>query len=182
MCRKPGLPGPGDGLGSVVVGDYVDDSTVAHGEKLPSLYAAAVFLSRPVSRHHKSGQNRLIPEYDDLGNPSSDSRVSAAPVPGQNLLAVLAGGHRIVVGRTPTHVGIEKTAERGEIGRLESDLDLLREALNGFWLLGHRHTLRKGRGTSDPSATESHGSTPAAARQLSLTQWVTTGRQRRVGR
>jgi hypothetical protein len=82
-CGKLGLPGTGDCLDSVVVGNYVDDSTVAHGQKLPWLHLTAVLIGCLVPGHHQSGQNRLITQYDDLGNPSSHSRVPAAPVPGQ---------------------------------------------------------------------------------------------------
>jgi hypothetical protein len=81
-----------------------------------------------------------MPEYDDLGDARSDSCDPAALVPRQNLLPVLAGRRR-VAGCTPVHVGVEQTPEDREIGRLKSDLDLLRKARNGFWLLSHRHSV-----------------------------------------
>ena len=41
MLRPDDGGGAGNFIGSVVLGDYVDDSTGAHGQHLPSLYFAA---------------------------------------------------------------------------------------------------------------------------------------------
>ena len=134
-CRQRGPAQCGQRPGFADRTRRVDLPAAAHGENLPSLCLAAP-LRRLIPGRPEADQDP-VPEHHSLRHASADSRLSPTPVPGQDLIPVLAGRRR-AAGRAPVHVGVKKVAEGRQVGCLQGQSDLLRDAFRSFQLPGHR--------------------------------------------
>lgn len=162
-CRQRGPAQCGQRPGFADRTRRVDLPAAAHGENLPSLCLAAP-LRRLIPGRPEADQDP-VPEHHSLRHASADSRLSPTPVPGQDLIPVLAGRRR-AAGRAPVHVGVKKVAEGRQVGCLQGQSDLLRDAFRSFQLPGHRLRPRRSRILPWPPRRQVHcpSETPPSAR------------------
>jgi hypothetical protein len=142
-------PGVSNCLGSVIESHDVGNPASTHSQHLPPFLFVGLFCCRMIAGHRETDEDP-VREHDRLRYPGSDSRLPPAPIPGKDLILVLAGRRRIA-GRTPMHIGVEQVTQSRQVGRLNGHPDLPGKTLHGFQLIGHRRTSKRRRQGSECS-------------------------------